>query len=579
MSQKTSHQFLPFNALFFLLILTNNGLFSVGQKSQPHQTVQNKQFEFVKTEQQYLTLLKAADEELFKKEFEAEFLLLLDDDLQEQYKNLPTLEARKSFIEYYWKIQNPNPLLSENDRLKDHLRRRAYARRNFPTSSPPYFDDRGKYYIKYGKPFFRFQDFGGPRSMLGLVTIPFKYYTVKPNESWSYVNVAPNYVVHFVEKDNAFREIESLREVIVDTRRRGRLVWYWGDLLKRRFWMSSLVNNAVTELEDLENQILIARGGGMPVIRSSDRIIDQMFRNLQRAEYEMSLANINVPAVTYDPIDAKNKLSFTDAVAQFRGPEDQTRVEVAILSPLRQYVNRKTPIEFETVHVEFSSLLRDQNLNPIASDRLEKKFPAKLAVAENFSNAVGLMTLLVYPQEVEFALQVKNQSSGKIGFSEEPLDIRDFSGRDLMISDLQFLVQVTNANQQEVLPVVDKLNINVAPYPFKNVSKSLPLYCYFEIYNLRSAGFENEYEITYKVIRDRSRENIFEKVSKSLTGAQDVSISISYLQPIIDDTGKEFIELDLSKLANGPYILEITVSDTKDKNLVTSTRKEFNISD
>ncbi|MFQ5864801.1 MAG: GWxTD domain-containing protein [bacterium] len=579
MLQKSFKPFRYFSALSVLLVLAHNGAFVIGSKKQRQPMPQKSQSEVIRTEEQYLTLLKAADEETFKQEFEAEFLLLLDDQLKKQYARARTLEACKSFIEYYWKAQNPNPLLPENDRLKDHLRRRLYARKHFPIDKPPYFDDRGKYHIKYGKPFFRFRDFGGPRSMLGLVTIPFNYYTVKPNESWSYVNVAPNYVVHFAEKDRAFREIESLREVIVDARRRGRLVWYWGDLLKRRFWMSSLVNNAVTELEDLETQILVANRGGAPVVRSSNRIVDQMFRHLKQAEYEMSLAHIDVPPVTYDPIRAKNKLPFTDTIAQFRGPQDQTRVEVVVLSPLRHYVNRKNPIEIETIHIEFSSMLREQNLNPIASERLQRKFPAKLAVIEDLPNAVGMMTLLAYPQEVEFALQVTNERNGKIGFSEKPIHLRDFGGRNLMLSDLQFFVQVTNANQQQVLPVVEKRNINVAPYPFKSVSKSRPLYCYFEIYNLHSANFDNEYEITYKVMKDRGRENIFEKVSKSLLGSKDVSLSISYVQRIIDDTGKELIELDLSNLTKGAYILEISVSDTKDKKIGVSAQKEFNISE
>ncbi len=61
----------------------------------------------------------------------------------------------------------------------------------------------------------------------------------------------------------------------------------------------------------------------------------------------------------------------------------------------------------------------------------------------------------------------------------------------------------------------------LAPYPFNKVRKSLPLYCYFE------------------------------------------------------DISQELIAIDLNKLTNGAYQLEIVISDTKDKSIMASPQKEF----
>ncbi|MFQ5770596.1 MAG: GWxTD domain-containing protein, partial [bacterium] len=180
-----------------------------GITSLQHPLANNQQSDEINTADQYLTRLNESNNQTFQFEFEEEFLLLLDDEQKETYHRLIELQKRKAFIINYWKLNNPNPLLVQNDRLVDYLRRRAYARKNFPLDVPPYFDDRGKYYIKYGKPLFRYRDYGGQRSMESLVNIPFKYYSVKPNESWSYVNVAPNYVVHFMESDKGYKEIAS----------------------------------------------------------------------------------------------------------------------------------------------------------------------------------------------------------------------------------------------------------------------------------------------------------------------------------------------------------------------------------
>ncbi len=61
----------------------------------------------------------------------------------------------------------------------------------------------------------------------------------------------------------------------------------------------------------------------------------------------------------------------------------------------------------------------------------------------------------------------------------------------------------------------------LAPSPFNKVRKSLPLYCYFE------------------------------------------------------DMSQELIAIDLNKLTNGAYQLEIVIADTKDKAIMASAQKEF----
>ncbi len=74
-----------------------------------------------------------------------------------------------------------------------------------------------------------------------------------------------------------------------------------------------------------------------------------------------------------------------------------------------------------------------------------------------------------------------------------------------MVSDLQFFISVTNAIQRQVLPVMKKQNVMLVPYPFEKVKKSLPLYCYFEVYNLQTFGINNDYELTYKVYSTKGK--------------------------------------------------------------------------
>jgi GWxTD domain-containing protein len=114
-------------------------------------------WEATTSEKQYFVTLAAADSLAFQREFENPFVLLLDAEQKEEYFKLHSPEKRKAFMRAYWKSHNPDPLLPENDWLLDFIRRCSYVTENFPSPQPPYFDDRGKYYLRYGKPWYRYQ--------------------------------------------------------------------------------------------------------------------------------------------------------------------------------------------------------------------------------------------------------------------------------------------------------------------------------------------------------------------------------------------------------------------------------------
>jgi len=529
----------------------------------------------LRNEQHYWALLHAADDLTFRNEFEAEFLLLLNKDEKAEYSQLPSVVVRKAFMAYYWKAYNPNPLLPENDRLLVHLRRRAYARKQFAAPKPPYYDDRGKYHLKYGKPASRLHDIGGLKRLRErAVDVALNSYTIQENESWSYVNIKPNYVVHFAKAGNSFQEIHSLKELFVGSQRLGLLAWYLGDLLKGRFWMSSAINETVTEIQAIETSLRSAGGGRSAWLKDSEntnfQLVRQVIEHIDKAQSETIRASLNVPPAAYEEIHAVSKLPFAAAIAQFRGPAGRTRVEITLWSPLKKYVADLDSISRDTVDIEFACLLRNETLDSLAGARWQSKFPAKAAVLAKLPDAVGNMTIMAPPQPGEVILQVKNQSNGKLGFSQQNLAVRDFRGRHLLMSDIQFFVNMTDANQRQVLPVIEREGVTLAPYPYEEVHRTAPLFCYFEVYNLKSAGLENEYEVTYKVIRTRGQENIFKK----LAGSQEASISMTNTRTVTAETSHELLALDLSRLEKGDYRLEITVADAK-KLITASAQKEL----
>ncbi len=525
---------------------------------------QERRLDSLKTEKQYLAALRAADATTFKNEFETEFVLLLDAPQRQAYDSLTTLDARKAYIENYWKASNPNPLLPENDWLADVLKRRAFARENFPYWKPPYFDDRGKYYFKYGKPRFRFQDAGG-------IDIKANF-SVYPNESWSYENVARDFLVHFVKEGTAFYETEDLTKVVIADRKIApeRRVAQWSALAIKRAAISPVFGRVVAKLHELATAQLHAAFNANSLTTLTIEFAIPHAIQMQiadQAKLEIIKARDVAPSAAHDEIHALNKLQFTHDLAQFRGPKGATRLEISLLTPLNKNLLKKFSRDSaDTLQLSYRCLLRDQHFEPVAEDGMMSELQAKMAAAAKFPNAVGKLSMTAPPGENELTLQIKDVRQDKIGFTRQLLGIRDFRGDLLMLSDIQFLTEVASANQRQILPVFTKLNTAVAPYPFAKIQKNIPLLCYFEIYNLKSAGVIDNYEVVYKVISEKS-------------GDKKIAVSVSYTRPVTGDTAPELIGIDLRKVPKGAHRLEITVTATNNPHITSNIQKEIQIED
>jgi len=550
----------------------------------------------IQTERQYFSALHAADSTAFQNEFAAEFLLVLNKTLRQSYDSLTTIAERKVFVEYYWKASNPAPLLPVNLRLTEHLRRREFARQNFPAPEPPYFDDRGKYHLKYGKPINRFEDPGGLRrvgffssanyraiqSQYSYKGGPEEHYTANANESWAYPNLARDFVVHFVKTGPTFREVESLTEILTSHQKKN-LSWQWSDLIKQRAAISPFLGQTAQQIEKFESAVIAAAGSpNRPGLLRADvqSVSERLLEVARNNDAETGKVRRDLPANGYTPVNAAKRLAFQEHLAQFRGANGHTRVEITFLAPLPQnFVDRLDSLARDTVAVEFAWMLRDENLDSLAAHRWENTFPGQWAALENLPNAVGRLSFLAPPQTVELALQVQSRSLDKLGYLKRALTVRDFSGRELMLSDLQFYAEVKTEKQSRMLPVIEKQNLLLAPYPYLKLRKNAPLFCYFEIYNLRSAGITENYEITYKIVSDQTPQSFFKKFSKWLSGSKETAVSLSQSQPVVDDASQELIAIDLGNVASGAHRLEITVADAKDAKIKASVAREIIIED
>lgn len=530
----------------------------------------------------YFDRMFSANDSIFIQEFEREFLLILNDTQTQYYHDLSGVTEKKEFINYYWRVNNPNPVLDQNDLLLGHIRRCAYARANYSTGDPKNIDDRGRYYIKYGEPQARFVDPGGMRRIAlftpgiyerikryyGFKGAPPKNYTTPANETWSYENISANFVVHFVSGVRGFREIDSLSDILT-SRKLANMAWQWSDLIKQRAPISPTLSEVSAEITAFEDQILL---DALSRNTSGERVSkgaadDKMIQYLKKGEEPIENGRSRIPTIFYKPIHAENQIPFSHRIAQFRGADNHSRVEIFFLSPL---VNNFLPDEdnkmLDTVSVEFSAMLRNRFHNPIAREQISAFAIVNRFEKETLENAVGMLILEAKPQSSDLTMQIRNLRKSQTGFSRLNMDVRDFNSSTLMISDIQLYWQIENENLMDNLPSIEKQGLILSPYPFQKIRKSETVFCYFEIYNLISSGVRDEYELTYKITSQDDKKGLFSKLTRLLKGREEISISLQQEQIVRGDFVEELIGLDMSNLGNGKHLLEIQVADKADSS-------------
>jgi len=68
------------------------------------------------------------------------------------WSKLQTDEEREQFIGIFWRHRDPDPDTEENEYREEYYERLAYANEHFSSGKPGYKTDRGRIYLRFGKP-------------------------------------------------------------------------------------------------------------------------------------------------------------------------------------------------------------------------------------------------------------------------------------------------------------------------------------------------------------------------------------------------------------------------------------------
>ncbi len=88
----------------------------------------------------------------FKKWINEDVSIIITDAEKTAFNKLQTNEERENFIEIFWRRRDPNPDTEENEFREEYYQRIAYANEHFASGVTGWRTDRGRIYIRWGKP-------------------------------------------------------------------------------------------------------------------------------------------------------------------------------------------------------------------------------------------------------------------------------------------------------------------------------------------------------------------------------------------------------------------------------------------
>ncbi len=485
--------------------------------------------------------------------------LILSPEEAHDYSNLP-MSGRTEYWNHYWSIRDPLPQTMENERLIEHFIRIAWARLEFGRTSWPW-DARGDFYVRYGEP--------DHRSGRGRAIAARELIDSDP--------------LLFSRK----RDFEEIMGVSSRLTGMGLLDVYDG---AERVLMEAIIDSLIERYPDMDMQQIIReaelvvesrllRAASSPAPERwvySDRGIDINFDDpVGRGEYRVSGERSRVlvermeerlPSLSKTE-DAIEFIDPMDIVVTFQGSNDRTVVEYAFaLLPDEFGPFRSQTGAFATIDIDvrlFSPEWTQLTEIDIRRRRLETVSQVNIRGIPLFVDSTRLEIL---PGTYWLTTFLLDPVSGKRASVEEEIELPDYTGSGLMLSDILPAALIREVDSESISRF-RRGELEVFPLPGRALQIDQPLFIYYEIYNLKKNDVGGtDYKITYSIAEMPNESGIgvrlFQgEVTPVRARQRRIVLSSSFPRSGIQTDIYEYIELGMEEVPPGTYLLELTVHD------------------
>lgn len=443
---------------------------------------------------------------------------------------------RSDFMREFWLLHDPSPKTPENERVQEHLRRIVYAQKHYNSpGSQNNYDDRGRIYIKYGEPDYRYQS---PGDM-----------AVYRNESWTYdYKFSDNnegLVFDFVNVAGyGFRQVNDLRDAIMGTVRPATLLAMYRDRADVNYAYYGRLASMSSDLQDF-------------------------YFNLQELNERKLTSYLNAPPEAYSDKDNPVKnIPVYLSQASFRGENGTTRYELYYAIPLESLKFRKVNDYWTNALSQDITVRKERNQDLWSDQRMiELEFEQGESFKEDwYINEIGF-DLPPQDRSPVAHLLIRDPDDNKMTLTSCKLSKKDYSGGSLMVSDMKFSSKITPSRDEGPF---NRNGLKVVPLVTNKVQKDTPLQVYFEIYNLRLAqSNQTKYELQYIIQKKGARNGVgfaqFDEEGNLMMPSvrKDMREYVSLESELTGSREQQetYLTLDLSSLNEGEYEFFINVRD------------------
>lgn len=262
------------------------------------------------------------------------------------------------------------------------------------------------------------------------------------------------------------------------------------------------------------------------------------------------------------------QLEYAFDAVSFRADNGTTELDLSYSIPVWQFGDVSDGRGNRT-RLEHQVTLRDSDMSP----RFTHTFgfgpfdrPKRKMIESHVKVPVYTLPERVVAPSGRFtmAVQVRDETSQRVGVYLRPVALSDYSGEELLISDLKLAVLITPSGVQG--PFVRK-GLNITPNPGRLYIRENPVYVYYEVYNLSlDRKGKTAYEILYE-ISPRGRSAWRGWSGRRQGDMQTVIMAFSGEGISAED--REYTSLDTSGLPAGEYVLTVTFTDLNAGSSVT----------
>ena len=181
----------------------------------------------------------------------------------------------------------------------------------------------------------------------------------------------------------------------------------------------------------------------------------------------------------------------------------------------------------------------------------------------------------VEPGTYRLSTMLLDPETGKRATTEEMVELPDYSGSELMISNILPAALITQVELGREGTFI-RGDLEVLPLPGRALQVDQPLFIYYEIYNLSKDQYgATDYKIDYSVAEAPQDVALTTRLFQGLASLVGAGRKRAVITSSVPGSGimrdvKSFLEIDLSGLPPQTYELELQVTDTMNGKTATS---------